>query len=65
MCVEKGMPMNEQKIQRPSSLETRLRSVIIEEILEESRCFMSIRFEIGLVITFVFLAILLYIVSKL
>ena len=27
--------MNEQKIQRPSSLETRLRSMIVEEILEE------------------------------
>ena len=53
--------MNEQKIQRPSSLETRLRSVIIEEILEESRCFMSIRFEIGLVVTFLLLGVLLYI----
>lgn len=57
--------MNEQEIQRPSSLETRLRSVIIEEILEENSYLLSIRFEIGLVITFVFLAILLYIVSKL
>jgi hypothetical protein len=59
--VEKRMPMNEQKIQRPSSLETRLRGVIMEEILEENRCFMSIRFEVVLVVTFLLLGVLLYI----
>ena len=59
------MSMNEQKIQRPSSNEARQSGVIIEEILEENSYLLSIRFEIVLVITFLLLAILLYIVSKL
>lgn len=56
--------MNEQKIQRPSPNEARQRGEIIEEILEENSYLLSIRFEIGLVVTFLLLAILLYIVSK-
>lgn len=53
--------MKEQKIQRPSTNETRNFVKIVDEILEESRCYLSIRFEMICLLTFLLLGLLLYI----
>lgn len=51
--------MKEQKIQRPSTNETRNFVKIVDEILEESRCYLSIRFEMLCLLTFLSLWIII------